>query len=118
MKDCEILDLLRVEDKYLKFIIDVHTELNFLEHFESCRICLEYIKNNLEDNKELFEFGDLFDKYSVNEKYPKYSEFENIEYFLYSRIQNRKNQLKDILEKTEIELSELKKRLESSSTVI
>lgn len=115
MKDCEILDLLRIEDKYLKFIVDVHTELNFLEHSESCKICLDHIKNNLEDNNELFEFGNLFNKYSINEKYPKYSECESIECFIYSRIQNRKKQLKNILEKTEIELSELKKRLESSS---
>jgi hypothetical protein len=118
MKDCEILDLLRVEDKYLKFIVDVHTELNFLEHFENCRICLENIKNNIKDNQELSGFGNLFNKSSINEKHPKYSECETIENFIYSRIQNRKSQLLDILEKTEIELSELKKRIESRSTFI
>ena len=113
MGKCDTIELLRLEGRCLKFIVENHTELNLLEHVETCETCKEEILRAVEKDKPLADYGNLFQKEVEDPIVPQSSDYKNPVNFIDSRIQWRKRRLKELMENAEMELSSLRSRLAS-----
>ncbi|MCW4048887.1 MAG: hypothetical protein NWE89_04040 [Candidatus Bathyarchaeota archaeon] len=113
MEDCETLDLLRLEGRYMKFIVETMSELNLLEHVEKCETCRDKVRKAMENDQHLADFGNLFEKTVEDETVPQHSDYKNPDNFMDARIQWRKRRLKQLLENAELELQDLRKRVKN-----
>jgi hypothetical protein len=112
METCETVELLRIEGKYLYFIVELSTEIKILEHARKCEECREWIRNNI-DGDDIHElYGNLFDTTVYDPIVPKYSDYEDLESFVDGRIDWRIERLENLYENAEMELQDLRKRLE------
>ena len=111
MSKCDTIELLRLEGKYLKFIVENHTELNLLEHVEKCEECKKEILRAVEKEEPLTDYGNLFQKEVEDQIVPQSSDYRNPVNFIDARIQWRKRRLKELMENAEMELSSLRTRL-------
>jgi len=111
MGRCDTIELLRLEGRYLKFIVENHTELNLLEHVERCDECKEEILRAVENDEPLADYGNLFQKEVEDPIVPQSSDYRTPVNFIDARIQWRKRRLKELMENAEMELSSLKARL-------
>ena len=111
MLKCESLNLIRLQGKYLRFIVENYAEFNSLEHIEECRECQKGTLEALENDAPLFYYGDLFiDNFQID-TLSKYSDYKNPLDFIIARILWRKRILKEIIKKAEMELTDLESRL-------
>lgn len=111
MGRCETIELLRLEGRYLKFIVETHTELNLLEHVERCDECKKEILRAVENDEPLADYGNLFQKEVDDPIVPQSSDYTNHINFIDSRIQWRKRRLNELMENAEMELASLRARL-------
>ena len=111
MGRCETIELLRLEGRYLKFIVENHTELNLLEHVEGCGECKEEILRAVEKDEPLADYGNLFQKEVDDPIVPQSSDYRDPVNFIDARIQWRKRRLNELMENAEMELSSLRVRL-------
>lgn len=111
MGKCETIELLRLEGRYLKFIVENHTELNLLEHVEECEECKKEILQAVENDTPLADYGNLFQKDVEDQIVPQWSDYKNPVNFIDARIQWRKRRLKELMENAELELGNLRERL-------
>jgi hypothetical protein len=111
MLKCESLHLLRLQEQYLRFIVENYAELNILEHIEECRECLKGILEALENDAPLIYYGDLFHGNFQIDTLSKYSDYKNPLDFIIARIRWRKKILKELIKKAEMELTDLESRL-------
>ena len=112
MGKCDTIELLRLEGRYLKFIVENHTELNLLEHVEKCKDCKEEILRAVEKDEPLADYGNLFQKEVDDPIVPQSSDYKNPANFIDARIQWRKRRLNELLmENAEMELKSLRTRL-------
>jgi hypothetical protein len=111
MGRCETIELLRLEGRYLKFIVENHTELNLLEHVERCDECKKEILRAVEKDEPLAHYGNLFQKEVDDPIVPQISDYKNPVNFIDSRIQWRKRRLNELMENAEMELASLRARL-------
>jgi hypothetical protein len=109
MEDCDKLDLLWLEGRYLGFIVETNTELNMLEHLEGCGACRAKIVKSIENDEETPGLGSLFQRDSGEEDIPSYN--GDPEPFMDARIAWRRAKLEALLRDAELELEDLKKRL-------
>lgn len=112
MGRCDTIELLRLEGRYLKFIVENHTELNLLEHVEKCEDCKEEILRAVEKDEPLADYGNLFQKEVADPIVPQSSDYKNSANFIDARIQWRKRRLNELMENAEMELKSLSARLE------
>ena len=111
MGKCDTIELLRLEGRYLKFIVENHTELNLLEHVEKCEECQKEILRAVEKDEPLADYGNLFQKEVEDQIVPQSSDYRNPVNFINARIQWRKRRLKELMENAEMELKSLRARL-------
>ena len=111
MGKCDTIELLRLEGRYLKFIVENHTELNLLEHVEKCEDCKEEILRAVEKDEPLADYGNLFQKEVADPIVPQSSDYKNPANFIDARIQWRKRRLNELMENAEMELTSLRTRL-------
>lgn len=111
MGKCEKIEMLRLEGRYLKFIVETHTELNLLEHVEECEDCIEEILRAVEKDEPLADYGNLFQKEVDNEIVPQWGEYKNPVNFIDARIQWRKRRLQELMKNAELELGNIRDRL-------
>lgn len=111
MGKCETIELLRLEGRYLKFIVENHTELNLLEHVEKCDECKKEILQAVENDTPLADYGNLFQKEVEDEIVPQWGDYKNPVNFIGARIQWRKRRLKELMENAELELGNLRERI-------
>ncbi len=111
MGKCETIDLLRLEGRYLKFIVETHTELNLLEHVEGCDECKKEVLRAVEKDEPLADYGNLFQKEVEDQIVPQWGDYKKPVNFIDARIQWRKRRLKELLENAELELSNLRDRI-------
>jgi hypothetical protein len=109
MEDCDKLELLWLEGRYLGFIVETNTELNILEHLEGCATCRAKIVKSIEDDEEILGLGSLFQRGFEEEEIPKYG--GDPESFMDARIAWRRARLEALLRDAELELEDLRKRL-------
>lgn len=114
MGKCEKIEMLRLEGRYLKFIIETHTELNLLEHVEECDDCKEEILRAVEKDEPLADYGNLFQKDVEDEIVPQWEDYKNPVNFIDARIQWRKRRLQELMKNAELELSNIRTRLSDS----
>jgi hypothetical protein len=111
LEECDVLDLRRLEGQYLIFIAETHTELNMLEHLETCIPCRKRVIFNLRKGEENEEWGGLL-KWDIGDSSaPIYRKYDNAEDFLEARIRWRKGILLKLLESAEVEVESLKDNL-------
>ena len=111
MGKCYTIELLRLEGRYIKFIVENHTELNLLEHVEKCKECKKEILGAVEKDELLEDYGNLFQKEVEDQIVPQSSDYRNPVNFINSRIQWRKRRLMELMENAEMELKSLRTRL-------
>jgi len=109
MEDCDRLDLLWLEGRYLCFIAETSTELNILEHLESCGSCRAKVMKAIEEDEKILGLGSLFQKSSDDEEVPKYG--GDPQSFVNARIAWRKRKLEELLRSAELELEDLRRGL-------
>jgi TorA maturation chaperone TorD len=114
MGKCDTIELLRLEGRYQKFIVENHTELNLLEHVEKCEDCKEEILRAVEKDELLADYGNLFQKEVADPIVPQSSDYKNPANFIDTRIQWRKRRLNELMENAEMELKSLRARLADS----
>ena len=112
MGKCETIEFLRLEGRYLKFTVETHTELNLLEHVEKCTECKNEIHNAVEKDEPLVDYGNLFQKNVEDQIVPQWTDYRKPENYIDARIQWRKRRLKELLENAELELNDLRERLD------
>lgn len=108
MEDCDRLDLLWLEGRYLGFIVETNSELNILEHLERCSVCRIKIMKSIENDEKILGLGTLFQR-GLEEEVPKYG--GDPESFVDARIAWRKRKLEDLLRSAELELEDLRRGL-------
>lgn len=111
MGECEKVDLLKLQGKYLIFIVENHVELNILEHLEKCDACREKAIKAIGKNQKIPIYGSLFDTKSEDYTMPQIFEYDNPENFLDARINWRKRRLNVLIKNAEIELADLETRI-------
>lgn len=111
MDECETVDLLKLQGKYLIFIIENHVELNILEHLEKCDVCKKNIIKAVQQNQKITNYGSLFEYKFEDDTIPQFFDNNNPENFLDSRINLRKIKLNKLIENAEIELEDLETRI-------
>jgi predicted anti-sigma-YlaC factor YlaD len=109
MEDCDKLDLLWLEGRYLGFIAETSTELNILEHLKRCGACRSKVMKAIENDEKILGLGSLFQKSSCEEKVPNFE--GDTESFVDARITWRKRKLEDLLRSAELELEDLRRGL-------
>lgn len=109
MEDCDALDLLWLEGKYLSFIVETHTELNVLEHLERCGACRAKVVRAIERDEGIPGLGSLFLRGSGDEEAPGYG--GDPESFMDARIVWRRAKLEGLLRDAELELDDMRKRV-------
>jgi hypothetical protein len=108
---CDKINLLKLQGQYLGFIVENHAEINILEHIEECTECRKQIKEAVEKNQPLPDYGNLFQREFDDENVPQYSDYKNPVNFIDARIQWRKRKLKELIKNAEMELEDLETRL-------
>lgn len=111
MAKCDKINLLKLQGKYLMFIVENHAELNILEHIEQCEECRLRIRESVEKEKPLPEYGNLFQRKISDETVPQYSDYKNPVNFIDDRVLWRKRKLKALIQNAEMELEDLETRL-------
>lgn len=111
MGACDKIELLRLEGRYLQFVVETHTELNLLEHVELCQDCKKEILEAVENDTPLADYGNLFQKKVEDPIVPQSNDYSNPVNFIDARIHWRKRRLKELLENAEMELSSLRARI-------
>jgi len=111
MARCDKINLLKLQGQYLGFIVENHAEINILEHIEECTECRKQIKEAVEKNQPLPDYGNLFQREFDDEIVPQYSDYKNPVNFIDARIQWRKRKLKELIKNAEMELEDLETRL-------
>ena len=111
MSKCDKINLLKLQGQYLGFIVENHAELNILEHIEQCTECRNQIKEAVEKDQPLPDYGNLFQREFDDENIPQYSDYKNPMNFINARIQWRKRKLKELIKNAEMELEDLETRL-------
>ena len=114
MGKCEKIDLLRLEGRYLKFIVETHTELNLLEHAEKCSECKQAVLLAVEKDEPLADYGNLFQKDVEDDIVPRWGDYKNPLNFIDARIQWRKRRLQELMKNAELELGNIRERLSDS----
>jgi len=109
MEDCDALDLLWLEGRYLDFIVETHTELNVLEHLERCSACRAKVMKSIENDEEIPGLGSLFQRGFGEEEIPGYG--GDPESFMDARITWRRAKLEGLLRDAELELDDMRKRV-------
>jgi hypothetical protein len=109
VEECEELDLLRLEGRYLGFIVETHTELNALEHVMRCASCRARVLRSVEDGEDLPAIGSLFQRTHAEEGAPGYEGDPRA--FIDARVEWRKGILERLLDEAEAELESLRGRL-------
>jgi len=112
MDSCDKVNLLKLQGQYMGFIVEGQTELEILDHIESCTECRQEIKEALENDKPLPDYGNLFQRDMENPAVPRYSDYKKPMNFIDARIQWRKNRVKQLMKEAEMELKDLESRLE------
>jgi hypothetical protein len=113
METCNTIELIKLEERFLKFIAETHIELTLLEHLEKCITCRQNISKNIVENKGSEDFGNLFKKTVDDDKIPKYKDSEDIEIFINARIQWRSEHLEQIQKNAELELQNLREKIKN-----
>jgi hypothetical protein len=114
MGKCDTIELLRLEGRYLKFIVETHTELNLLEHVEGCDECKQEILPAVQNDEPLADYGNLFQTEVEDQIVPQWSDYKNPVNFIDARIQWRKRRLQELMENAELELGNIRTRLTDS----
>ena len=109
MEDCDKLDLLWLEGRYLGFIVETNTELNILEHLERCSACRSKIMKSIENDEKILGLGSLFQRGFGEEEIPRYG--GDPESFMDARITWRRAKLEALLRDAELELDDMRKRV-------
>lgn len=109
MEDCDRLDLLLLEGRYLGFIVETNTELNILEHLERCSACRSNIMKSIENDEKILGLGSLFQRGFGEEEIPRYE--GDPESFMDARITWRRAKLEALLRDAELELGDMRKRV-------
>lgn len=109
MEDCEELDLLRLEGRYLGFIVETHTELNLLEHVMKCARCRAMVLRSVEDGEDVLALGSLFQWTHAEEGAPGYEGDPGA--FIDARVEWRRSRLERLLAEAEAGLESLRGRL-------
>lgn len=109
VEDCEELDLLRLEGRYLGFIVETHAELNVLEHITKCASCRARVLRSVEDGEDVPALGGLFQMNHAEEGTPVYD--GDPEAFMDARMEWRRSRLERLLEEAEAGLESLRGRL-------
>ncbi len=109
MEDCDALDLLWLEGRYLSFIVETNTELNILEHLEKCSACRVKIMNSIENDEKILGLGSLFQRGLGEEEIPSYG--GDPESFMDARITWRRAKLEALLRDAELELEGMRERV-------
>ena len=113
MKECETLNLLKIEGSYLKFIVETITELNLLEHMETCKVCKSHLIDALEKDLHITVLGNLFLKHYEEKTIPQFKNYNDTKNYVDARIQWRKLKLNEILKNANIELKDLRSKIDS-----
>ena len=108
---CEDVQLLKLEAKYLTYIVENHAELNILKHIESCPPCQKKIKESIADDTPLPEYGNLFQRQVEDETIPQYTDYKHVDNFTKARINWRRRRLQELIKEAEMELEDLRKRI-------
>lgn len=108
---CEDVQLLKLEAKYLTFIVENHAELNILKHIENCSPCRKRINESITNDTPLAEYGNLFQRQVEDETVPQYTDYKNNDNFIESRINWRRRRLQELIKNAEMELEDLRKRI-------
>jgi hypothetical protein len=111
MGKCDKIEMLRLEGRYLKFIVENHTELNLLEHVETCDDCKEEVLRAVEKDEPLADYGNLFQKVVEDDIVPQWDDYKNPENFIGARIQWRKRRLQELMKNAELELGNIREQL-------
>ena len=111
MARCDKINLLKLQGQYLGFIVENHAELNILEHIEQCEECRRQIKEAVEKDQPLPDYGNLFQREFDDSTVPQYSDYKNPVNFINARINWRKRKLKELIKNAEMELEDLETRL-------
>lgn len=111
MGKCDKIEMLRLEGRYLRFIVENHTELNLLEHVEECNDCKTEILRAVEKNEPLADYGNLFQKDIDDEIVPQWVDYKNPVNFIDARIQWRKRRLQELMKNAELELGNIREQL-------
>lgn len=109
MEDCDRLDLLWLEGRYMGFIVETNTELDILEHLERCGSCRAKVLKAVEEDEKILGLGSLFQRGLGEEGIPVYE--GDPESFVDARISWRKEKLEELLRSAEVELEDLRQRL-------
>jgi hypothetical protein len=112
MQECETLDLLKIEASYLKFIVETITELNLLEHMEICKTCRTHLIEAVEKDQHIKIPGNLFLKQCEEKSIPQFNNYKESKNFIDARIQWRKLALTEIIKNADIELMDLRNRID------
>jgi len=109
MEDCDRLDLLWLEGRYLGFIVETNAELNILEHLGTCSACRAKMLTAIEEDEKVLGLGSLFQRGCGDEGVPAYE--GDAEAFMDNRISWRKDRLEGLLRSAELELEDLRRGL-------
>ena len=113
MQECETLNLLKIEGSYLKFIVEIITELNLLEHIETCNACKTNLVETVEKDQFVTALGNLFLKHYEEKTIPQFKNYNDTKNYVDARIQWRKLKLNEILKNANIELKDLRSKIDS-----
>jgi hypothetical protein len=113
MLNCESLDLIILQGKYLRFIVENFDELNTLEHFEECKECQKEIFKILKNGEPSFTFGNLFNGNFLSDSLLINSDIKKQSKLINERIKCRKELIAQIIQNAEIELREIESRLDT-----
>jgi hypothetical protein len=111
MDKCDKVNLLKLQGQYLMFVVENHTELNILEHIETCSECRKNIIKAVEQDKPLPDYGNLFQREFDDQAVPQFGDYKKTENFVDARVQWRKRKLKELIKNAEMELEDLETRL-------
>ncbi|OGD54573.1 hypothetical protein A3K81_00855 [Candidatus Bathyarchaeota archaeon RBG_13_60_20] len=109
MEDCDALDFLWLEGRYLGFIVETHAELNLLEHIGECGRCRARVLKAVEGDEKILVLGTLFQRGSAEEGVPVYD--GDAETFMDARVGWRRAKLESLLREAEAGLESLRERL-------
>jgi len=109
VEDCEELDLLRLEGRYMGFIVETNTELNVLEHVMRCAFCMARLLRSVEGGEDAPGLGGIFQRDNAEDGAPEYT--GDPEAFIDARVKWRKSRLERLLSEAEAELESLRGRL-------
>jgi len=107
--ECDALDLLWLEGRYLGFIVETQAELNILEHMGKCGRCRAKVLKAVEADEKILGLGNLFQRESAEEGEPLYD--GDAEAFMDARVEWRRAKLESLMSEAEAGLRSLRDRL-------